>query len=671
MTADWETIARESEHNPCSEVKPDNLAYVIYTSGSTGNPKGVAMPHRSLQNLIAWQLKNSGTPRAARVLQFTSLSFDVSFQEIFSTWCSGGKLFLISEDLRHDPAGLLRELTQQSIERLFLPFTVIEQLAESANCNEFKSTNLKEVITAGEQLKITSRIRLFFGRLEGCRLYNHYGPTETHVVTSFSLKGAPTEWKKFPPIGRPISNTQTFILDTNLEPVPISVPGELYIGGHGLARGYLNRPELTAEKFITHSYGTTPSMRLYRTGDRARYLPDGNIEFLGRIDNQVKIRGYRIELEEIETILNQHPEVKESVVVARQGDASADNRLVGYVVPRRQSVPSVSELRNFLKSKLPDYMVPSTFVVLSALPVTANGKLDRKALRPSNSISPRITQGFVAPRTRIEKAIAQAWQDLLNSGSLGVDDNFFEIGGHSLLATQIVSRLREVFNREIPVRVVFEAPTVGGLARKIQDLIQNGNTPELPRIVPVTREGSVPLSMNQEHLWFLDQMFPGSHFFNMPYVYRLSGNLNIDALEKAITDIVKRHETLRTVFRMVDGHLGQIISDIPRHGMFFIDLRSVDPDAISERAADIMLTERTQPFDLALGPILRTKLLRLTDTEYLLLLTMHHIISDEWSMQLFRKELTALYKAYAEGRASPLRVSGTRIVIMPAGKDGY
>ena len=547
-------------------------------------------------------------------------------------------MFLISEDLRHDPAGLLRELTQQSIERLFLPFTVIEQLAESANCNEFKSTNLKEVITAGEQLKITSRIRLFFGRLEGCRLYNHYGPTETHVVTSFSLKGAPTEWKKFPPIGRPISNTQTFILDTNLEPVPISVPGELYIGGHGLARGYLNRPELTAEKFITHSYGTTPSMRLYRTGDRARYLPDGNIEFLGRIDNQVKIRGYRIELEEIETILNQHPEVKESVVVARQGDASADNRLVGYVVPRRQSVPSVSELRNFLKSKLPDYMVPSTFVVLSALPVTANGKLDRKALRPSNSISPRITQGFVAPRTRIEKAIAQAWQDLLNSGSLGVDDNFFEIGGHSLLATQIVSRLREGLQSRDSGAGCVRGPY--GRRAGPEDtrlLIQNGNTPELPRIVPVTREGSVPLSMNQEHLWFLDQMFPGSHFFNMPYVYRLSGNLNIDALEKAITDIVKRHETLRTVFRMVDGHLGQIISDIPRHGMFFIDLRSVDPDAISERAADIMLTERTQPFDLALGPILRTKLLRLTDTEYLLLLTMHHISATNGRCSYFEK----------------------------------
>ena len=383
------------------------------------------------------------------------------------------------------------------------------------------------------------------------KVYDLYGPSETTTYSTFTLRTAEGP----PTIGRPISNTRIYILDGNLQPVPIGVPGELYIGGAGVARGYLNRPDLTAERFISSSFKRMAASALYRTGDVARYRPDGNIEFLGRADNQVKIRGYRIELGEIEAVLTKHPTVKDCVVVVCEHESRTGKNLVGYVVPREHSVLSVTELRRYLKEKLPEYMIPSSFVVLEALPLMPNGKVDRNRLPPPDGTRPPLTREFVSPRTEIEELIAQTWREVLKIENVGIYDNFFELGGHSLLATQIVARLQEAFNKDVPLRVLFDAPTIAELAQELETIIRDGRAPELPPIVPVPRDGPLPLSMNQEHLWHLDQMIPGTHFFNMPYVYRLSGDLNVAALEKTLKEIIRRHEALRTVFVKSTGVL--------------------------------------------------------------------------------------------------------------------
>ena len=338
-----------------------------------------------------------------------------------------------------------------SVERLFLPFIALQQLAEVADVEGRVLQDLREVITAGEQLRITPPIDRMFERLGDCSLYNQYGPTESHVVTVFSLSELPGKWPALPPIGRPIANTKIYLLDPYLQPVPVGVPGELHIGGDGLARGYHNRPELTAERFIPNPFSEEPGARIYKTGDLARYLPDGNIEFLGRIDHQVKIRGFRIELGEIEAVLGQHPAVTETVVLARE-DKQGNKRLVAYIVRYQGSTISTSELRNFLRQKLPDYMIPSAFVMLDSLPLTPNGKIDRKALPEPDSERPDLEDSYIAPRSPIEKVLAGIWCEVLGLNQVGVHDNFFELGGHSLLATQVISRLRNVFEVEIPLR---------------------------------------------------------------------------------------------------------------------------------------------------------------------------------------------------------------------------
>ncbi len=463
LGADGSWFSQESCENPVSGVTAENLAYVLYTSGSTGTPKGVAMGHRPLVNLISWQLQNAVAAGTAKTLQFASLSFDVSFQEIFSTWCSGGTLVLVSEELRRDSVALLRLLDEEEVERLFLPVVALQQLAEVAEGGGALASHLREIITAGEQLQITPEIVEFLKELRSCTLYNHYGPTETHVVTAFTLTGSPGGWPSVAPIGRPVANAQVYLLDGSGRPVPIGVPGELHIGGVALSRGYLSRPDLTAEKFIPDPFSGGPGARLYKTGDLARFRPDGNIEFLGRMDRQVKIRGFRIELGEIEAVLGQHPEVRESVVLARE-DQPGEKRLVAYLVVDRGRGPRLSELRSFLKQKLPEYMVPSAFVTLEALPLTPSGKLDRRALPVPEQTRPELEEKLVAPRTPVEEVLAGIWAQVLGVGRVGIDDNFFELGGHSLLATRVVSRIRETFKVEVPLRSLFDAPTLSTLA---------------------------------------------------------------------------------------------------------------------------------------------------------------------------------------------------------------
>ncbi len=479
-----ESLTREYSDNPPTHAQPDNLLYILYTSGSTGTPKGVAMPHRPLVNLVSWQQQTTTLDHPARTLQFSSLSFDVSCQELFFTLSSGGTLVMVDEDTRRDPAALWRFLRTADIERLFLPFVALQHLAQAAAEDPEPPGSLREVITAGEALQATLPVRNLFARLEGCTLHNQYGPTETHVVASYRLSADPQSWEALPPIGHPIANTTLHILDPHLHPVPVGVSGELHIGGTALARGYLNRADLTAERFIPDRFSMVPGMRLYRTGDLARYRKDGSIEYLGRLDGQVKIRGYRIELGEIETVLAQCPSVRASAVAVSE-DAGGDKRLVAYVVPQAQEVPNASELRAWLQTRLPEYMIPSAFVALERLPLTASGKLDRRALLHSAPEQPPSEQPVAAPRTATEQILANIWGEVLGVEQVGIHDNFIALGGHSLLATQIVARAWQAFQIEVPLRTLLQAQTVAALASSIDTLM---------RAAPIRGSSSIPLA---------------------------------------------------------------------------------------------------------------------------------------------------------------------------------
>lgn len=444
---------------------PQSLAYVIYTSGSTGKPKGVAMVHRALVNLVEWQKGQSAAlPSGARTVQFTSLSFDVSFQEIFSTWGSGGTLVLMPEELRYDPAGLWRYLCEQRIHRLFLPFIALLQLAEAVSEAGERGCSLREVITAGEQLQITPGIQAMFRQLAGVTLHNHYGPSETHVVTAYTLPSDVDSWVTLPPIGRPIANAQVYLVDAQLEPVSVGETGELFLGGDCLARGYLDRPELTGQRFVADPFRKEPGSRLYRTGDLARHLPDGNVEFLGRMDDQIKIRGHRVELGEIEAVLAEHPTVRECAVAAH-GEGGG-KQLVAYVAAARDQKPDFAELRRFLKDRLADHLVPAQFVRLDLLPLTPSGKVDRRAL-PKPVAQAAVSAGPVGPQTLIERSIAEVWREVLHLEQVSPEDNFFDLGGNSLMLARVQRGLRAALQFDVPILLLFQYPTIAALAKHL------------------------------------------------------------------------------------------------------------------------------------------------------------------------------------------------------------
>jgi amino acid adenylation domain-containing protein len=447
----------EREENPVSGVTAENLAYVIYTSGSTGKPKGVEIEHAGLNNLAAWHQSVYSITAADRATQLASPAFDASVWELWPYLTVGASIHIPNKEILLFPSKLLDWLVTEAITICFLPTPLAETILEEPMP---PSLALRTLLTGGDKLRRLPKRVLPF------RLANNYGPTENTVVTTWCTVATPMTNDTSPPIGKPIANTKIYILDTNLHPVPIGVAGELYIGGIGLARGYLRRPDLTAEKFIANPFGDDPKARLYKTGDLARYLPDGNIEFLGRIDNQVKVRGFRIELAEIESVLRQNQAVQETVVVARE-DIPGDKRLVAYVVARPNSDLNELDLRNYLKNKLPDFMVPAVFVILGELPLTPNGKVDYRAL-PRLEGRGQLEQEFIAPRTETERCITNVWRETLHVSEIGVHDNFFELGGHSLLATQVISRLRNTYGLEIPLNVLFRFPTVSALAKHIE-----------------------------------------------------------------------------------------------------------------------------------------------------------------------------------------------------------
>ncbi len=642
LDTNWDAIESESPDNLDSGVQSQNLAYVIYSSGSTGQPKGIAIAHHSTVNFIFWAHSVFSPAQLSGVLASTSICFDLSIFEVFVPLSCGGRVILAVNALYLPTLKAAAEVT--------LINTVPSAIAELCR-NQAIPESVKTINLAGEPLS-PRLVEQIHQQKRDVRVFNLYGPSETTTYSTFTLCVSNND--RSPLIGRPVSNTQIYILDTHLQPVPIGIAGELYIGGEGLAREYLNRPDLTNEKFIINPFGEG---RLYKTGDLARYLADGEIDFLGRIDNQVKVRGFRIELGEIEAVLNQHPDIKEAVVIVRE-DIKDDKRLVAYIVPVTLTKGvDIKEMRGFLGQKLPNYMIPAVFVVLDRLPLTPNGKIDRRAL-PIPVISTN-SQTTIAATTSQEEILITIWQEVLRLETVGIEDNFFELGGHSLLATQVISRIRDIFAVELPLRSLFESPTIAALGLKLteNDSSQESHCLSLPPI-QVRNESanlSLTLSFPQTRLWFLNQLEGDSATYNISIALQLQGRLDTDALRQAIETIVDRHEILRTNFSDNNGSPYQIIRTHTNIELPLIDLQQDSKTERQERVKRIIAENSNHSFDLATESLLKTSLIHLEAQSHLLVLTIHHIIADGWSMGIFIEELTTLYQAYSLGRTSPLK----------------
>jgi arthrofactin-type cyclic lipopeptide synthetase C len=639
-------LAIQSERNPeraSIGLLPEHPAYVIYTSGSTGTPKGVVIQHRSLANYLSWSNQNHYKDNGAGSPSVHSMGFDALVTTLFGPLLAGQQLRLLRSGTEIDALalGLGEELyTLVKVTPSHLKLINLEIRANG------KASPTKALMIGGEAL-IPGEVAFWQQRFPDVRLINHYGPTEITVGCSSYEITQDVGGIDAISIGRPIWNTQVYVLDGQMEPVPVGVPGELYIAGAGLARGYLKRPDLTAERFIANAYGKSGS-RMYRTGDLVRYLEDGNLEFLGRADDQVKIRGYRIELGEIETVLGNHPSVGQTVVVRRE-EENGEKWLVAYVVAASEACIDTSELHSYLRQSLPEYMVPAAYVRLESLPLTPNGKLDRKAL-PAPESDAYSVRGYEAPQGEIEQKLAGIWAEVLKLERVGRQDNFFSLGGHSLLAVRVVTRLRQAMNVEVAIRDLFAHPVLADLARELA----GAAAVALPPIARAERSGHLGLSFAQQRLWFLAQLEGVSAAYHILGGLRLKGDLDHASLRRALDRIVARHETLRTSFAFVDEQPVQRIAAVEGSNFHLIehDLRQhADAEAELRR---LIAVEAAGSFDLEYGPLIRGLLLRLAEDEHALWITMHHIVSDGWSMGVLVHELSTLYGAFREGRQDPL-----------------
>jgi amino acid adenylation domain-containing protein len=655
VDTDREEIEKESGANlsvaesDYREVGGDGLAYIIYTSGSTGVPKGVAVTHRGVSRLV-FHTNYIEIGADSKVAHVSNISFDASTFEIWGSLLNGGQLINLSRDTALSPHELAAQIKQHNISTIFLTTALFNQVVREVP-DAFNT--MREVLFGGEAVDVRW-VRTVLAAGGPQRLLHVYGPTESTTFTTWHNIGEISESATTITIGQPISNTQVYVLDEEMEIVPVGVTGELYIGGEGLARGYWHRPEQTAERFIPHPFSREGGARLYRTGDVVRHLPDGNIEFIGRRDAQVKLRGFRIELGEIESVLGAHPSVREVVVIARE-DVVGDRRLVAYVVgDEAQQAVDGSVLRAYLKERLPDYMVPSAFVTLEEIPLTPNGKVDRKALPEPERSGGEAGTGYVAARTPVEEVLCGIWEQLLKVERVSIDENFFELGGHSLLATQVISRVRESFSVELALRVIFESPTVAEIAETIEKAIRAEEGIELSLIAPISRDGQLPLSFSQQRLWFIDRFEPESAAYNVPASVRLRGQINVAALEQALSELIRRHEALRTIFAEVEGLPVQVIIPAEPLHLAITEIGGLSEDERLSEARRIVTDDALLPFDLSRGPLLRTGLLRLADDDHIVLFTMHHIVSDGWSIGVLIREIAALYTAFTKGEPSPL-----------------
>ncbi|WP_164021814.1 non-ribosomal peptide synthetase, partial [Pyxidicoccus trucidator] len=633
-------LASRPTHDPAPVTSAANLAYVIYTSGSTGTPKGVMIQHHSVLNLrhALRQSVYAGQPAGLRVSVNAPLSFDASVKQLVQL-LDGHCLFLVPDVIRQDPRALVDWVRRHRVDVLDCTPSLLRLMLQEGLLQGETAPRL--LVPGGESLDEATWLEL--AAAPATRTFNVYGPTECTVdSTAFGVRTGTR-----PTIGGPLANVHTYVLDAWLRPVPVGVPGELFISGAGLARGYLHRADLTAERFLPDAFSPTPGARMYRTGDKVRWLADGTLDYLGRTDFQVKLRGFRIEPGEIESVLALHPAVHQAVVLVRE-DVPGDKRLVAWFSSRTQP-PASSELRSFLKERLPEYMVPSVFVPLESLPLTPNGKVDRKALPAPEASLLASSSAYVAPATPTEEQLAAVWAQVLRVEKVGRHDDFFALGGHSLLATQVVARIRTALGVELPLRALFESPTLEQLALQVE---KASHSTGIPALRPVPRQGSLPLSFAQQRLWFLDQLQPGGALYNIPTPLRLEGALEVAVLERAFTELVRRHESLRTTFHADAGHPFQRI-----HPPTPFHLSRVDLSAREDREAEVrrlVLEDAARPFDLATGPLLRTALLRLSEQQHVLLLNLHHIVSDGWSTPVLMREVATLYEAFRQGQPSPL-----------------
>ncbi|SDI21682.1 amino acid adenylation domain-containing protein [Pseudomonas sp. BS3767] len=618
-------------------VAPQHLAYVIYTSGSTGQPKGVMIEHRNLVNLVAWHCEAFGLTHRKRVSSVAGVGFDACVWELWPALCVGASLSLLpGQALGNDVDALLGWWRRQDLDVSFLPTPI----AEIAFAQGIEPASLQTLLIGGD------RLRQFPNPDSRVALINNYGPTETTVVATSGLIDATQSVLH---IGRPIANTQVYLLDAHGQPVPIGVSGEIYIGGAGVARGYLNRPELTAERFLDDPFSAETAARMYRTGDLGRWLADGNIEYLGRNDDQVKLRGVRIELGEIEAQLRQIADIRDAVVIAQE-DTPGEKRLTAYYTMQEAAQAMTAQtLRAALQARLPEYMVPAAYVKVSEWPLTPNGKLDRRAL-PAPEDDAYASRDYEAPAGEVERALAEIWQELLGVDRAGRNDHFFELGGHSLLAMRLISLVRQRLNVELELAALFANPQLEALACVVAQAQNN----TLPQIVPTSREAQLPLSFAQQRLWFLAQMEGASAAYHIPAGLRIVGALDEAALQRALNRIVARHEVLRTTF-VQTGDQAVVLCIHPEETG--CPLRKYDltthADSSSELAR-LMDEEAIGRFDLQQGPLIRGSLVRLSDDEHVLLLTMHHIVSDGWSMGVLTRELGALYASGCQADADPL-----------------
>ncbi|MFI1016458.1 amino acid adenylation domain-containing protein [Streptomyces sp. NPDC020965] len=633
-----EVPAAPSVPVPPSGVRPENLAYVIYTSGSTGRPKGVAVSHRAAVTRVR-------DPRFVRLterdvmLHALALSFDVSVLEVFGALTNGCRLAVLPGKAMPEAVGAF--LPEQGVTVGWLTAALFHAVVDTAGAG---LAGLRTLIAGGDQLS-TSHVERALGLLDDrAVLVNGYGPTEAAIFASTHpmRPGDPVEARV--PIGAPIPDTELFVLDDRFQLLPPGVPGELYIGGDCLARGYLGRPELTAERFLPNPYGTGGT-RLYRTGDLVRRRSDGLLEFLGRTDHQVKVRGFRVELGEIEQVLRRHPAVGEAVVVAFADDR-AEQTLVGYVEALPDGPPHPAELREHCRRSLPDYMVPARLVVLASLPLNPNGKVDRAALPDPAGARPELDTGYVPARTPVEESVAAVWREVLGLDRIGVHDDFFDLGGHSLLASRLLARLRRDIDRDLPLATLFAGPTVAALAAALE----SGNTGAArPGPLPGRRPDPLPASLGQRRLWFAHQLDPDSVDYTIVWPLRLLGPLDVPALRRAVDGVVARHEVLRTRFTGVAGEPVQIIDPAGAVPCPLTDLGKLPGDRRAAEVGARIATAAARRFDLATDAVFRAELLKVSATEHILLITVHHIVFDGWSASVLLRDLAALYEAVRAG----------------------
>jgi amino acid adenylation domain-containing protein len=634
-------------------VRPHDPIYVIYTSGSTGRPKGVLTPHQGITNRFLWMNDYFGVEASVAALQTTRHVYDSAVWQIFWPLINGGRTIIPSAEMEMSADHLTALVERRGVTIMDLVPSVLDSvltsLIEGAAVQD-KLSSLRYLIIGGEEITAGATYA-FMERFPWVNVVNLYGPTEASIgCVSYKVSGKENGQI---PIGKPISNAKVLILDQRRRLAPLGGAGEIYLTGVCLGLGYLNDERGTRDAFIDNPFPEIGYDRLYKTGDLARWLPDGNIKFLGRVDDQVKIRGCRIEPGEIEAKLRSLPEARQAVVLAREG-ASGDKRLVAYIVPQPGKALTADELRGRLKRELPDHMIPSVFVTLAEAPLTPNGKIDRRALLGIALPECESQAEYVAPRTAVEALVADVWAEALRIERFSVHGNFFDLGGHSLLATRVVSRIRKLLQVELPLRRLFEGPTVAELALSIGAILKEGAAMRAPSLKKASRNGAPPLSFAQQRLWFLDQLDPGTPAYNLPAAARLTGRLDVNAIERTLNEIVRRHESLRTTFVEVDGEPVQKIWPPSERRLEIIDLSDL-PESEREAESERLAREEARlPFDLTRGPLLRARLIKLAEEEHVLLFTTHHIVSDGWSMEALAREVGALYSAYSRGQESPL-----------------